>query len=415
MLSETRLGEGKGAAENGDLPLRRAPLKSLKGSQCSKRSWRSGAYLALVLIPLAGGVPPEAQAQSFDCRKAETDTEWAICNTPELGKLDSEAAKTYSRLLDSGKNAPDFRKRVEEMQVSWIHGNRDLCGGDVACLKNAYNSILTALNALPPADTASGSAGDSASNNRSIVPACSTIDHEQSLDNDIDFDRVVCGKGDLLRKMRQIEEMGNDLLPRLPAAWKPAFAAQQSGFPGMGSGCMAGQIEECVSQAIDQRIQDLKDFASYLGKSLPTCQPEDVAIKDSGYGDAGMSQNLTAYLIEYSGTNPCRLHGYPAVVVRDGKGKPQWTAVEYSGSTYFSQIVGPPLPVTLSKDNSTVWFGLHTANACDPLPDGEHLTVDVALPLSRIRIHTITLDYANCLPITVTPIAMISTVRSLIQ
>ncbi|WP_273795126.1 lysozyme inhibitor LprI family protein [Brucella intermedia] len=66
-------------------------------------------YLIPALFILALSISQTGYAQSFDCRKAETETEWAVCNTPELGKLDTELAATYRRVRASGYGGSAFK------------------------------------------------------------------------------------------------------------------------------------------------------------------------------------------------------------------------------------------------------------------------------------------------------------------
>ena len=57
------------------------------------------------------------QAASFDCNKATTETEKAICADPELSALDERMGEAWARL------SPLFPKAN---QVNWIH-RRDGC------------------------------------------------------------------------------------------------------------------------------------------------------------------------------------------------------------------------------------------------------------------------------------------------
>lgn len=106
------------------------------------------AWLALVLFPLGGGAPLEAQAQSFDCGQAETGTEQAICNTPELTRMDIEAAILYRTLEDAPTATPDLKAKLIHEQEAWLHSTRDACGSDVSCLEEAYRTRIAGLQEL---------------------------------------------------------------------------------------------------------------------------------------------------------------------------------------------------------------------------------------------------------------------------
>ncbi|WEX07631.1 lysozyme inhibitor LprI family protein [Chelativorans sp. AA-79] len=366
-------------------------------------------WFAPFLFLLAAGFAPMAYGQSFDCQKAETDTEWAICNTPELGKLDSELATIYRRLLASGKEVPDFRKKVEQMQTSWIHGRRDLCGGDVDCLTTAYNAIQAALNALPPAEAAP--AGAQAEN--TVAPACDGRADTSDPAPAAQFARSVCGNREMLETARRIDDAARALRPKLPGAWRTAFDAQQAAFPGTPNMCPGddqAKLDQCIATALKQRLVDIQSLAAFLERPVRDCTPAEISVEDSDIGDGGMSQSIAVYLFTYKGSDACVIRGYPAVSVLDGQGRPQPDFIAYSGGTYFSRTPVPPLPVVLSPESRTAWFAVHTASACDP--GVGPLKARVALPAAQDWIRTIDYPGPICPKLTFTPAAMISTLLS---
>ena len=76
--------------------------------------------IGLALL-LSAGVGSVGQAASFDCNKATTETEIAICSDPELSALDDRLSKAY--LTAQRLNPSDVTKRD---QLSWIKV-RDEC------------------------------------------------------------------------------------------------------------------------------------------------------------------------------------------------------------------------------------------------------------------------------------------------
>ena len=98
--------------------------------------------LALLLLLLPGA----ATAASFDCKKAATRVEKAICADAEVSRLDEHMGRFYSaaraRLAENGSCL------VTDQQL-WLRGNRNTCA-DSACLKKAYLARLAALAALQP-------------------------------------------------------------------------------------------------------------------------------------------------------------------------------------------------------------------------------------------------------------------------
>jgi uncharacterized protein len=92
----------------------------------------SAPGLVIACTVIAVSLPPQAAAQSFDCRKATTDVEKMICADKTLSKLDEELAQVFAAA----------RKRVDPIvigQPAWLRNVRSPCG-DVECLKSAYAS-----------------------------------------------------------------------------------------------------------------------------------------------------------------------------------------------------------------------------------------------------------------------------------
>lgn len=98
------------------------------------------------LALLACLLPGVAAAASFDCAKAATRVEKAICADAEVSALDEHLGRFYfaarERLAENGSCL------VADQQL-WLRGNRNTCA-DGACLKRAYLSRLSELVALQP-------------------------------------------------------------------------------------------------------------------------------------------------------------------------------------------------------------------------------------------------------------------------
>lgn len=97
--------------------------------------------LAAVAVLLGTG---SAAAASFDCGKAATMVEHAICANARLSRLDEQLADAYRKSL-SGRQADSIR----QAQRDWVRA-RDACTVDT-CLEREYTQRLAALQA--PADT----------------------------------------------------------------------------------------------------------------------------------------------------------------------------------------------------------------------------------------------------------------------
>ena len=80
-----------------------------------------------------------AQAVSFDCQKAKTFTEKAICQDPELSALDDELDYMYNNAEAVSKD----RKALKKQQGKWLK-ERDTCQTN-ACVKKSYQKRIIDL------------------------------------------------------------------------------------------------------------------------------------------------------------------------------------------------------------------------------------------------------------------------------
>jgi uncharacterized protein len=78
-----------------------------------------------------------AQAASFDCRKARSEDEKAVCANSELSKLDEDMAAAYkgAAALMAGDNRRIALFRKD--QADWVK-ERGRCGDTASCLKEEY-------------------------------------------------------------------------------------------------------------------------------------------------------------------------------------------------------------------------------------------------------------------------------------
>jgi len=86
-----------------------------------------------------------SSAASFDCTKAKSADEKAVCANLALNDKDVEMTTTY-RLL-RGLFAMGVQGDMQDAQRAWLNTRRQ-CGGDITCLTNTYNSRLQQLNAM---------------------------------------------------------------------------------------------------------------------------------------------------------------------------------------------------------------------------------------------------------------------------
>src|SRR5208337_2547871 len=96
--------------------------------------------LVVVVLIIVGIVSGEAQAASFDCSKASTFIEKAICSNQRLSELDDLLMVSYKKALANSKNPA----ALKTSQRNWLKKERDLCQM-TECLEKAYIRRLAEL------------------------------------------------------------------------------------------------------------------------------------------------------------------------------------------------------------------------------------------------------------------------------
>ena len=100
----------------------------------------AGSLLALATF--AGAVRPAA-AQEFDCQRARTASERAICRSDRLGGLDERMSALYSELRAAYGNR--YQRNDLKMYQRQFLDARDSCGRDVECIRGAYLDQISVL------------------------------------------------------------------------------------------------------------------------------------------------------------------------------------------------------------------------------------------------------------------------------
>lgn len=94
------------------------------------------ALIASMLIPSQS----LAASPSFNCSKAETPVEIAICNTGSLAEQDLELTKAYKSAVTNNVVTP-------AEQGAWIKQREQICGSDVQCISAVTQNRITQLEA----------------------------------------------------------------------------------------------------------------------------------------------------------------------------------------------------------------------------------------------------------------------------
>lgn len=107
--------------------------------------WRSIGMRRLTEIMTAAvfvfSIPSFAASASFDCAKASTANEIAICSDADLSVLDETLAAVYKEAR--GNVSDSERLKIE--QINWIK-SLGTCDGNVDCLINAYKTRMLVLD-----------------------------------------------------------------------------------------------------------------------------------------------------------------------------------------------------------------------------------------------------------------------------
>jgi len=99
----------------------------------------AAAFLALL--------PASGHAASFNCAAAATPTEHAICDNPQLGRLDEQTAGMYETMISNGSLSAAQTHQVKEAQISFLR-QRDACGANFDCIVSAYTNQMMFLKEM---------------------------------------------------------------------------------------------------------------------------------------------------------------------------------------------------------------------------------------------------------------------------
>lgn len=96
-------------------------------------------------VTLAASLAVPASAASFSCAGVSTPDEVAICKSCDLAQLDVKMATLYgviTKLVGMGQ-----RGMIQDDQRAWLV-ERASCKGDAACLSNAYQTRIRAIEGM---------------------------------------------------------------------------------------------------------------------------------------------------------------------------------------------------------------------------------------------------------------------------
>jgi len=116
--------------------------------------WRVGPGLAAASLAFTvDGLASAASYRPLDCNKAVSHSELTICRTYSLGQAEARMATLFG--IVSSLVAMGQRADIEALQRQWLK-KRELCGGDVTCLSQSYESRIGTLSAVVDSVAARG-------------------------------------------------------------------------------------------------------------------------------------------------------------------------------------------------------------------------------------------------------------------
>lgn len=102
------------------------------------------ALLLIFLMALGVGHGTNAYEASFDCARASTATERAICGSAELARADAELGRVYREALR-------HNAALRSDQIQWVRSRNDACAAEAACLLAHIRDRISHLRSHPTA------------------------------------------------------------------------------------------------------------------------------------------------------------------------------------------------------------------------------------------------------------------------
>ena len=185
-----------------------------------------------------GGIAPSVVRPSFDCSRASSAVEAAICANPQLAALDQRLSQVYAgaraRLGTAG------RRRLGAAQRAWIR-ERNSCGGDHFCIGQYYQQRLAEL-------TRGGGGGSGGAS--SVRPSFDCRKAGSSTE------RAICANSELAALDRDLSRIYSNLRGRLSSRRKRALSRAQRDWVGSRNRC--GGNPGCIADAYRFRIRQLR-------------------------------------------------------------------------------------------------------------------------------------------------------------
>ena len=106
-------------------------------------AWTAPAALGLLLGLVCISMSASAAGPSFDCAKAASDSEQAICASPRLARLDADLAVAYRARLAR-------EPAILQQQRAWLRGRDAACAKEAGCLRAFMSARLAWMKGTAP-------------------------------------------------------------------------------------------------------------------------------------------------------------------------------------------------------------------------------------------------------------------------
>jgi len=95
----------------------------------------------ILSLPMLAVSAITVQAASFNCQKAATFVEKAVCQNDSLSALDDELNTVFNDALNNSADPKGLKKQ----EITWLKAKRNRCQTN-ACLEKAYKERIVALS-----------------------------------------------------------------------------------------------------------------------------------------------------------------------------------------------------------------------------------------------------------------------------
>lgn len=98
-------------------------------------------FVRILTVMALGAFSFSSQAASFDCQKASTFVEKAVCQDPVLSALDEKLSSAFDFAMSNSSNP----KALKKQEMNWLKTKRNVCQ-DNACLEKVYSQRIVELS-----------------------------------------------------------------------------------------------------------------------------------------------------------------------------------------------------------------------------------------------------------------------------